>query len=154
MFNWVSVNDVTTLNTFLDRVKGFHDAVLRQVIIQHPAFVDKHGRMFNDLDHPGAILVFQSQDREVIGAVVELSKVSSFSIAFDRDLSFEADCDDDKIVLYPHGFAEKEYYKIAVAQMRYKMLDLDSRGPKVNDEMMRVLQDRVQGRMLENDESS
>jgi hypothetical protein len=118
----LSIDSEKTLATFIDKVDGLHDALLHELVMLHPGYVDKNRMMFGDVELPSARLIFQSQFPDIIAVRIDLKNISRFRIEPKRDFKLEGEVQDGEIILYPSGKHASTWSEIRAAEMKYTML--------------------------------
>jgi hypothetical protein len=125
----LKIANQTMMETFLNRVEGLHDSILRAAILQNTGHVDGDGWMHGDDNLPDMQLYFQSQSSSVIGVELLLEGVSWLNLRFPRGFD-EADGEvlSDGTVLYPYGKDAGSKSEIRCRSVSYRMLGMESRG--------------------------
>jgi len=119
----IKVNCEKSLREFIDRVHGFHDALLHEAILLHPGYVDDEQQMWGDADLPNARLIFQSQLDDVLALQVELKRVSRFEFNPRRELELEGEITrKGEVALYLTGREGSDVCQIRAAEVEYRML--------------------------------
>ena len=122
------VNNQETLLRFIKEVDGLHDALLHEVVLLHPGYVDHQGRMFGDGELPSAQMFFQSQFVEIAVVEVSLKGISRFRLDPLYELRLEAEFEQSQIVLYPCGKQHAPQCEIRCREMEYRLLGKNSLG--------------------------
>lgn len=121
------------METFLKRVEGLHDSILRSAVLVNAGYVDEAGWMHADTSLPDMRLLFQSQSPKVVGVELVLEGVSRLHLRFPR--GFEETGGEvlkEGTVLYPYGKAASGVSEIRCRSLSYRMLGMESRGETVD----------------------
>jgi hypothetical protein len=114
---------------FLRVVDGFHDSLLHEIVILHPGRVRANGSMVGDGQLPNARLIFQSQSDDIAAVQLDLKRVSTFGFNFTRKLNWRAEFGPSQVRIYQAGHGDSESCEIRAAEVRYKLLGKEARGP-------------------------
>jgi hypothetical protein len=125
----IRIENREVLEAFLDKVEGFHDALLHEAVLLNTGYVDEKGAMHGDLDLPSLRLRIQSQFANVVGVDLDLKEVSILSLVFDRDFQMEGEILKEGVALYPCGKNAANRSQIRAKEISYQMLGIESRGP-------------------------
>ncbi len=125
----VRIADQEMMETFLNRVEGLHDSILRAATLHNTAFVDDDVWMHGEDSVPDMLLCFQSQSSSVIGVELLLEGVSKLSLRFPRGFDeTEGEVLSDGTVLYPYGKTASGKGEIRCKSVSCRMLGMESRG--------------------------
>ena len=124
------IENEETLTKFIHDVDGLHDALLHEAVLLHPGYVDQGGRMFGDVELPGARLIFQSQFADIAAVQLDMKGVSTFRLEWKLDFRLEAEIKDGAVVLYLSGRQFSPVSEIRAAEAEYTMLGAEFRGPE------------------------
>ena len=117
------------METFLNRVEGLHDSILRAAVLQNTGYVDEAGWMHGDANLPDMRLYFQSQSSGVIGVELLLEGVSRLNLHFPRGFDeVDGEVLRDGTVLYPCGKGASSIYEIRCKSVSYRMMGMELRG--------------------------
>ena len=122
------IEDENTLARFIYDVDELHDALLHEVVLLHPGYVNEGGEMFGDVDLPEAKLIFQSQSHDICAVQINLKRVSQFRFTPKFEFCLAGEIKDKEIILYLSGKQLSEYSEIRAAEVEYKILGKDFRG--------------------------
>jgi len=124
----IKITNQQALTAFTYATDGLHDALLREVVVCSPGFVDHQGQMVNETKALDAKLFFQSQFKEAPAILVELRGVSEFRFDSRLELQLDAECGEGGVALYLSGrqFANRSF--IRAEGMEYEILGVDYLG--------------------------
>jgi hypothetical protein len=139
MSETVRIESEEAFSGFLDVVDGFRDALLHEIVVLHPGYVKADGKMVGDAQLPNARLIFQSQFEDIVAVQLDLKRISSFAINFVRDFRWKAEFKPGQVRLYLVGYNGSQCCEVCAAEMEYKLLGKEARGPRyrmVRDELL------------------
>ena len=124
------IESPTDVLKFIETVDGFHDALLHEVVLLHPGYVNQNGLMFGDVELPNARLIFQSQFADVAAIQLDLKRVSSFR--YDSTLRFrlEGEVKPGEVILYLSGKRNSAFSEIRATEAEYRLLGSEGLGPQ------------------------
>jgi hypothetical protein len=124
----LSIESEEILAAFIDKVDGLHDALLHELVLLHPGYVNHDGLMFGDAELPNARLIFQSQFPDILAVRLDLIRVSRCRIEPKREFHLEGEIKDGEIILYLSGKHASTYSEIRAAEVKYTMLGREFLG--------------------------
>lgn len=73
MKKWIPIADEESAEAFLQRTKGLHDGLLREIVVRSRGYVARDRKMFGDTFPMDALLRFETQqpDTSVVEVLVE-----------------------------------------------------------------------------------
>lgn len=116
---------------FVETVDGFHDALLHEVVLLHPGYVNENRLMFGDAELPNGRLIFQSQFADVAAVQLDLKRVSRFHFDWMHgSFRVEGEVKRGEVVLYLLGRRNSVLSEIRASEAEYQLLGSESLGPR------------------------
>jgi hypothetical protein len=115
---------------FIETVDGLHDALLHEVVLLHPGYVNENGLMFGDVELPDARLIFQSQFADIAAVQLNLKRVSTFHFDWMYEFRLEGEVKPGEVILYLLGKRNSALSEIRAAEAEYRLLGSEGLGPQ------------------------
>jgi hypothetical protein len=116
---------------FIEKVDGLHDALLHEVVLLHPGYVNENGLMFGDSELPNARLIFQSQFADIAAVQLDLERVSIFHFDWmHASFRLEGEVKPGEVILYPFGKRNSALSEIRAGEAAYRLLGSEGLGPQ------------------------
>ena len=116
------------LEQFVYAVDGLHDALLHEVVMLHPGYVNPDRKMFGDSELPSAQMVVQSQSPDIHAVRLDLKRVSRFRVEPTHEFQLEGELEDGKVIIYPLGKRLSALSEIRAAEVEYVILGKEFLG--------------------------
>lgn len=100
---WIEVRSSDELEALLVKTQGFHDALIKEIVIFSEAYVQEDRSAYeNSFVYNGSIVI-QSQWREYPVVEIVLFEIESFCFKLPYWMRSDAEYKDEKIFFYPWG---------------------------------------------------
>lgn len=115
---------------FIETVDGLHDALLHEVVLLHPGYVNGKGEMFGDVELPNGRLIFQSQFADIAAVQLDLRRISTFRSDWKHSFRLEGEVKRGEVIMYPLGKRNSAFSEIRAAEAEYQLLGSEGLGPR------------------------
>lgn len=126
------INDQQTLESFLTRVYGFHDALIREVSVISRGYVDHEGFMWGDVEPSDARIIIHSQFERCRVFELVLNGIRELRLKSSLELRAEGKANVDGVVIYPSGLECKIESIMSANVVAYRILEPETAGNKLN----------------------